>query len=191
MDDALLVRGFKGLCDLPRDGQRLGDRDRSAADVRGEIFTLDEFHHESARARAGRSADRRNFLSAVNGRDVRMIQRRERLRFASEPRQPLRIIRKRRRQNLDGDVAIELRVTSAEHFAHTARPDGAGDFIRSETHTGQEGHESTQSSPAVPASSGGSPLMPWSARGGPARRLEPSLCPWCGPARFGCSGRYP
>jgi hypothetical protein len=46
MDAALLVRGFESLRDLSGDGQRLGDRYRPAGHVRGEIVTLDEFHHE-------------------------------------------------------------------------------------------------------------------------------------------------
>ena len=52
MDDALFVRGFEGLGDLTRDGERLGDRYRPAGDMRGEIFALDEFHHERSKRAA-------------------------------------------------------------------------------------------------------------------------------------------
>ncbi len=46
MDDGLLVRGFKSLGDLSRDGQGLRHRYRPARDVGGEILALDQFHHE-------------------------------------------------------------------------------------------------------------------------------------------------
>ena len=36
MDDALLVRGFERLGDLPRDRQRLGERKRALRDAIGE-----------------------------------------------------------------------------------------------------------------------------------------------------------
>ena len=48
MDDPLLVRRFERLGDLPRDRQRLVDRDRAARDPLREILALDEFHHERA-----------------------------------------------------------------------------------------------------------------------------------------------
>ena len=51
MDDALLVRGFQRLGDLLRDRQRVGERDRAARDVRGQILALDELHDQGARCR--------------------------------------------------------------------------------------------------------------------------------------------
>ena len=61
----------------------------------------------------------------VDGRDVGMVQDGERLRFAREPRQPIRIIRERVRQDLQGDIAIELRVAGPLHLAHAAFADRA------------------------------------------------------------------
>jgi len=46
-------------------------------------------------------------------RDVRVIERRQRLRFTCEARQPVRIGRKRLGQHLDRDLAIELRILGA------------------------------------------------------------------------------
>ena len=66
-----------------------------------ERGTLDELEHE------------RILLEAVNARDVRMIQRREELGFALEPRQTFAIVRELFRKNFDRDVALELRVTRA------------------------------------------------------------------------------
>ena len=58
-------------------------------------------------------------------RDVRMVERRERLRFALEAREPLRIGGERGRQDLDRDVAIELGIARAIDLAHAAGADGA------------------------------------------------------------------
>jgi hypothetical protein len=72
-------------------------------------------------------------FQSVDVRNVRMIQRGERLRFASEARHALRVVRKRLRQDLDRDIPIELRVARAIHLAHTAGADRAGDLVRADS----------------------------------------------------------
>ena len=57
-------------------------------------------------------------------RDVRVIQRREHLRLALEPREPVRIGRERLGQHLDRDVAVQPRVARAIDLAHPAGADG-------------------------------------------------------------------
>ena len=66
-------------------GKRFIDRDDALRDPLREIVTLDEFHHE-------RTYTARLF-EAVDVRDVRMVQRGERLRFAREPRESIGIAR--------------------------------------------------------------------------------------------------
>ena len=61
-----------------------------------------------------------------------MIQRCERLGFAFETREPFRVGCKPRRQNLDGDVPIEFRITGAIHFAHTALSNEGLDLVWAE-----------------------------------------------------------
>ena len=46
MDDALLVRRFERLGDLPRDRQRLVERNRALRDAIGERRPLDQFQDE-------------------------------------------------------------------------------------------------------------------------------------------------
>ena len=92
MDDPLLVRRFERLGDLLRDRQRFVERDRAARDSLREILALDQFHDERAHT-AG-------FFEAVDVRDVRMVQRGERLRFACEPREPIGIVREQSRAGL-------------------------------------------------------------------------------------------
>ena len=86
MDDPLLVRGLERLGDLLRDRQRLVDRNRALCNSVGERRPLDQLHHERT--------DAVGLLQAVDLRDVRMIQRRQRLGFALEARQPLGICAK-------------------------------------------------------------------------------------------------
>ena len=62
-----------------------------------------------------------------------MIQRRERLRFAREAREPIGIVREQLRQHLDRDVAIESRVAGAEDLAHAADADGAADLVHAQS----------------------------------------------------------
>ena len=66
MDDALLVRRFQRVGDLPRDGQRLTDRDVPPFEPIGERVAVDELEDERGRAI--------QVLDAVDGADVRVIQ---------------------------------------------------------------------------------------------------------------------
>ncbi len=79
-------------------------------------------------------------FEAVDVRDVRMIQRGEGLRFALEAREPVGVARERLGQDLDRDVAIELRVARPIDLAHAAFADLRGDFVDAETGAGSEGH---------------------------------------------------
>ena len=89
-----------------------------------ERLALDELEHQEA--------DAVRLLDAVDRADVRMIQRGEHPRLALEARQPIRVARERARQDLDRDVATELRVARAVHLAHAARAEQrlAGDSRR-------------------------------------------------------------
>jgi hypothetical protein len=61
-----------------------------------------------------------------------MVERRGRARFLLEPAQPVLIVGKRRRQNLDGDFAIEPAVTGAVDLADPARAERLKDSIRAD-----------------------------------------------------------
>ena len=99
----------------------------SARDALRQVLALDQLHHQ--RAHAAR------FLEAVDVRDVRMVQRREHLRFAREPREPFGIVGEGVRQDLERDIAIELGVASAIHLAHPAFADRRCDFVHAEART--------------------------------------------------------
>ena len=65
-----------------------------------------------------------------------MIERRERLRFAREAREPVGIGRERLGQHLQRDVAIEFGVAGAIDLTHSAFADQRGDFVDAETGAG-------------------------------------------------------
>ena len=92
MNDPLFMRGFERLRDLLRDRQRLVDRDRPARNALRQVLALDEFHHQRT--------DTVGFFETVDVRDIGMIQRREGLGFAREPREPFGVVRERDRAGL-------------------------------------------------------------------------------------------
>ena len=73
-------------------------------------------------------------------RDVRMVERREDLRFALEPGQAIRIGGESFRQDLQGDIAVELRVVRPLHFAHAAFANLGGDLVVAESGADCERH---------------------------------------------------
>ena len=102
----------------------------AARDALRQIVALDEFHHEGGHAPA--------FFEAVDRRDVRVIQRREGLRFTLEAREPIRVVRERLGQDLDRDVAIQLRVARPEDLPHAPFADAGDNFVDTETGTGSK-----------------------------------------------------
>ena len=83
MDHALLVRRFERLGDLARDRQTPRQPGAPRRDTVGERAAFDELQHERA--------DAVRLLDAVDGADVRVIQRRQHSRFTIESRAPVRI----------------------------------------------------------------------------------------------------
>ena len=77
-----------------------------------------------------------SFAHVIERTDVRMIELRDRPRFAVESFAELRIARERRRQDLDRDKAIESRVPRLVDLAHPAGAEGGLDFVRSKPSAG-------------------------------------------------------
>jgi hypothetical protein len=69
-----------------------------------------------------------------------MIERGEHLRLAFEPGEAVGVGREEVRQDLDGDVTVQLRVARLVNLAHAAGPDGRQHFIRAEASAGSKGH---------------------------------------------------
>lgn len=71
-------------------------------------------------------------LDAVNLRDVRVIKRRQRLRFARESRQALHIGGEQVRQHLDRGFAVQFCVAVAIDLAHAAGAEWSHNFVRAQ-----------------------------------------------------------
>lgn len=72
-------------------------------------------------------------------RDVWMIQCGERLRFAREPREPVRIVGEGIRKDFERDIAIEPGVARTKHLSHPADADAGDDFIGAEARAWDKG----------------------------------------------------
>ena len=81
MNDAALVSRLERVGDLPRDRERFIDRNRPVRDAIGKRRPFDQLHDQEWPGLA--------LFEAVNVRDVWMVQRREDLRFATEPGQAI------------------------------------------------------------------------------------------------------
>jgi hypothetical protein len=71
-------------------------RDRTAPEALSQVFALDELHDQAA--------NRTAFLETVDMRNVRMVDRRQHLRFALEPGEPFGVGGKQIREDFDGDA---------------------------------------------------------------------------------------
>ena len=124
MDDAQLVRGLERFGDLARERKGVRGWHRPGGDQVRQVFALHQLHDQ--RARAGGEGVR---FESVDLRDAGMVERRERLRLSREAGEVVGVRREQRRQDLDRDAAIELRVTRAIDLAHAAGAERPGDLV--------------------------------------------------------------
>ncbi len=128
VNDVLLVRRFERLSDLLRDGQRFIKGDRAACNALGQVVAFDEFHHERGDAPA--------LFQAVYGGNVRVVQRGEDFGFALKTREPIVVSGQRGRQDLEGDLTLQLRIGGPIHLPHPAFADLRNDFVDAEASVG-------------------------------------------------------
>src|SRR5688572_20786967 len=69
-----------------------------------------------------------------------MIQRCEQSGFASEARHAIDVLGERWRQDLQRDVALQLRVARTVHFAHPAGPEGTEDLVDADARAWRNSH---------------------------------------------------
>jgi hypothetical protein len=80
-----------------------------------------------------------HLLESVDDSDVRMVQRGEDFRFALESGDPFCVSRECFGQDLDGNLAIELRIARPIDLPHAAGAKGGQNLVRTEAGTGVEG----------------------------------------------------
>ena len=96
---------------------------RPCASRSASVGPLDQFHDQRG--------DTVRLFDAIDRGDVRMIERREHLRFAPEAGEAIGIARKiRGQQDFDGDLAAELGVAGAVDLAHATRADARHDLVQ-------------------------------------------------------------
>ena len=94
-------------------------------DTVGQRRAFDEFKDQ-------RLGIARVFQTVYRG-DIRMVQAGKNLCFPLEPRQPIRIVGKRFGQDLQRDLAVELRVGGLLHLAHSALADEGRHVVMAES----------------------------------------------------------
>ena len=117
-----------------------------------ERLALDELENQEA--------DAVRFFDAVDRADVGVIQRGEHPRLALEAREPIRIARERARQDLDRDVASELRVVRPVDLAHAAGAEQRLQLISAEGRARHRGRGEVGDAWALDAASAGSARKP-------------------------------
>src|SRR5262249_4243322 len=123
--DSLLVRGAEAVSDLRRPLDRLTRCDRSTLDLVAERLSVEELHdRERAAVFAAEIVDREN---------VRVGERRDRARLALEAVERVGVGGDTLGEDLDRDVALQLRVSGAPDFAHAARAERREDLVGAET----------------------------------------------------------
>ena len=142
VDDASLVCVLQRLCNVARDRHRLWQPDRPDCQSLGQRGTFDELHREPA--------DISGVLDAVNRRDAAVIERREHLGFALEPRQAVAVAREGRRQDFDGDVAVQTGIARAVDLAHPTGAKRGEDFVAAKPCACREGHRGCEAARSIP-----------------------------------------
>ena len=107
------------------------DRNRALRDALRKRRAFDQLHHERVHAV--------RVLQPVDRGDVRMIQRGEDFRFALKARQAVGVGGERRREDLDRDLTLQLRVGRPIDLPHATHAELRGDFVDAEAGAGREG----------------------------------------------------
>ena len=130
--DPLPVRLVERVGDLDPVTQELLGRERPLAQAVRQRLALEVLHDEVLGLALA--------VDVVERADVRMRDLRDRLGLALEPLAQLRVRREVRRQDLDGDRALEPRVPRLVNLPHPAGPDGRKDLVRTEFGSGGQRH---------------------------------------------------
>ena len=136
MDDALPVCRLERVGDLNTEGQHLAKWQRAALQTGSQGLALEEFEHQIL--------DLVFAADVVQPADVRVGERGDRLRLAFEPRAECGVGRELRRENLDGDRAIEAGVAGAVDLSHAAGAEQGLNFKMAEPSTCAQCHWSVR-----------------------------------------------
>jgi len=132
VDDALLVRGREPFGDLGRGLDRPSRRETAARELAAEGLALQQLLDDIRSAVV--------LPDVIDGRDVGMVQDAGGFRLLLEAAEPVRVLRKRRRQHLDRDLSSEPWILRPVDLTHPSGADLAEDLVRTEPLAGRERH---------------------------------------------------
>ena len=79
-------------------------------------------------------------MEVVDGRNMRVVQRCENLRFPTEPRHALDVAGESVWKGLESDMAIELRIAGTVDLTHATRTNRSFNFVRAKATSLRQGH---------------------------------------------------
>ena len=121
MNNAALAGEFERFGNLRGNSQGVSHRQRSAGEAGFERLALDELHGD--KANSGSACRRRALADFVDLRNERMIEPRRSVGFSQQTPSCRLVGSLALRQELERDLAIELKILRQIHFAHTALAD--------------------------------------------------------------------
>jgi hypothetical protein len=119
--DSLGVRGLERVRDLDPDVEERGDLEGAPADALGESLALEELHGDERAPVV--------LVDRVDGADPGVVELGSGLGLPLETLEGGRVLRHLRGQELQGDVAAELRVLGLVHDAHAPAAQPRGDPV--------------------------------------------------------------
>ena len=125
VDDALFVRGRERLDDLDGVVERLAQREPAGAEEVAQRVALEKLLDQEMPLV--------DLLERMDRRDAGMAESGQRLRFALEAGDVLRVAEELIGEHLDRDVAIEPQVPGAIHLSHAAGAEGREDLVGAES----------------------------------------------------------
>ena len=141
VEDPPFVGGGEALRNLKGVVDRLVLGNRSGVELAAQSLSFQKLHDGVGDAAV--------VAEVVDREDVRMRKRRDRLRLSLEPGERLRVAGDRGGQNLDRDVAVELRVPSPVDLAHPARAERGQNLVGPESSARGEGHRLAEITPRL------------------------------------------
>ena len=131
VDDPLLVGGLERFGDLPGDGEGFLEGQGAIPDLRVEAFAFGQLHDKEVAAG--------DLLEGVHGRDAGVVQGGEGAGLALEAGDAVLVLEELLRQDLDGDVPLELRIAGPIDLSHAPGTERGEDLVRSEAGAGGDG----------------------------------------------------
>jgi hypothetical protein len=130
MGDAGGVRRGEARSDLPPVVNGLRQRQRARVELLAQRFALEQLERQVGLALVRTEVE--------DTEDVRMAEGGERPGFEFEPSEPVGVVGKCARQNLERDVAAELGIAGAIDLAHGTGADGVDDFVGTNGRAGRQ-----------------------------------------------------